>query len=186
MTDTQPQIIIGIAGLAGSGKSTLAQIIADRHDFSVESLAGPVKAVCAHLFGFSLEQLYGLSESRERPDPRWDGLTPRRALQTLGTDWGRAMHPDVWVRALLTTLAAPCAPKRVVIPDVRFQNEVDAIRKAGGHTVGITRNGVTAGSHVSEAGIAGLTGVEYRIDNSSSIESLADAADALVEEVLRG
>ena len=30
-------------------------------------------------------------------------LTPRFALQQLGTEWGRGMHPDVWVRRAIET-----------------------------------------------------------------------------------
>lgn len=158
-------MIIGIAGLAGSGKSAAAAALVERCGFVSISLADPIKRICQDVFGWDRERLWGTSERRNEPDPVWDGLTARRALQTLGTEWGRAMHPDVWVRACLKeardvhTFAAlgGCNAKGVVIPDVRFPNEVAAIRAAGGRVVRIIRTGLapldgSAGAHVSEAG----------------------------------
>ncbi len=88
-------------------------------------------------------------------------LTPRHALQQLGTEWGRGCYRDTWIDIALRTaeellsdhdqmVSAHCphigyTPQKgliegfflpfvngVVIPDVRFMNEVKAIHKAGG------------------------------------------------------
>lgn len=181
----QRRALIGIVGLAGSGKSTLARVIAERHGFQEESLAAPLKAVCAALFGWTEKQLFGPSHLRNEVDPRW-GFSPRKALQFIGTEVARGLHEDVWVRALLDTLSLPGAPRYVVVSDVRFQNEVDAFRKAGGKIVKVSgRGGLQGGaaSHATEQA-DGLSGIDFQIDNSSSIEALTQAADALVEEVL--
>jgi len=86
-------------------------------------------------------------------------LTPRQALQELG-DWGRAMYADTWVDGTLRTIAAlsgsetrfyepwygvdggdDCDPHRAyqdfVIPDVRYKNEMAAIRHKGGKLIRI-------------------------------------------------
>lgn len=65
------------------------------------------------------------------PDP-----SPRQLLQTLGTEWGRAIDPDIWAKA---TLREAQKYEKVVISDVRFLNEVDLINEAGGEVVKITR-----------------------------------------------
>lgn len=181
----QRRALIGIVGLAGSGKSTLARVIAERHGFQEESLAAPLKAVCAALFGWTEKQLFGPSHLRNEVDPRW-GFSPRKALQFIGTEVARGLHEDVWVRALLDTLSLPGAPRYVVVSDVRFQNEVDALRKAGGKIVKISGRGglQDAAAHASER-VDALTGIDFQIDNSSSVDALTQAADALVEEVLR-
>lgn len=144
-------MIIGLAGKAGSGKDTAADALVERRGFVKISLAGPLKRICAEVFGWDAARLYGPSELRNEPDPAWDGLTARYALQALGTDWGRRMHPDVWVRACLRQAARHPA---ACVPDVRFANEADAIRKAGGKVVRITRPGAglpgDAGAHASE------------------------------------
>jgi len=103
-------------------------------------------------------------------------LTPRHALQQLGTEFGRACYSDVWVNYALRVAAEVLKNQRsysarhgvgqgatgyqakraegVVISDVRFLNEVDAIRAAGGHVWKTERpgSGLTgvAAQHASE------------------------------------
>lgn len=49
-------------------------------------------------------------------------LTPRRALQTLGTEMGRTLNPDIWVSVVRSRIAEG-GDRVVVVPDVRFNNE---------------------------------------------------------------
>ena len=184
-------MILGLVGLAGSGKSTVADILQKDHGFVSVALADPIKRICRELFSFTDVQLWGPSEERNKPDTRYPlvvgmdagepehgYLTPRHALQQLGTEFGRACYPNVWVdygmrvaKALLTRsfvydaqnglrethlVALPpgtMSPKGVVFSDIRFQNEVEAIRAAGGAVWRIVRPGAglkgTAGAHLS-------------------------------------
>jgi hypothetical protein len=157
--------IVGISGLAGSGKDTAADVLRKEFGFRRVSMADPFKRACQDWFGWTHEQLWGPSELRSVPDPRYGGLTPRKALQLLGSDWGRACYENIWVDIALRTakemlsgglgeLNIPCG---VVIPDVRFKNEADAIRAAGGSLWLIERPGAgltgEAASHASEAGL---------------------------------
>ena len=146
--------IIALAGVAGCGKDTVASFLPGPK----VRFADPIKQFCAQVFGWSEEQLYGPSALREVPDPKWDGLTPRKALQTLGTEWGRAMHPDIWARAGVA-MAVEVAegrgfgdspPPCVAIPDTRFKNEATAVQAAGGEVWLIVRPGVGGGTHASE------------------------------------
>ncbi len=164
-------MILGIAGAAGSGKTTVANVLAER-GWAVVSLADPMKRICQDVFGWSHDRLWGPSECRNTPDPRWEGLTARHALQTLGTEWGRAMHPDVWVRMAIREARDH---RRTVVPDVRFQNELDAIRDAGGRMLRVERPGMVAltgaaAAHASEAGA--LTGVSCTIVNDGTLDQL--------------
>lgn len=96
-------------------------------------------------------------------------LTPRYALQQLGTEWARNCYQNVWIEYALRVaekLAAggyaytatsglrinlDLGEASVVVPDLRFKNEVDAFRKAGAKLVRIVRPGAgIAGQHVSE------------------------------------
>jgi hypothetical protein len=70
--------------------------------------------------------------------------TPRRILQTLGTDWGRKFSRNMWVDYALRKAremldAGEC--DLIVIPDGRFRNELLAVRAAGGSTVKIVSPG---------------------------------------------
>jgi len=69
-------------------------------------------------------------------------------MQTIGTEWGRNMiHPDIWVRAWEQSLPEDAD---VVVDDVRFPNEVAAIRRLGGDVIRICRDGHEPGEHISE------------------------------------
>lgn len=186
-------MIVAICGKAGSGKSTVADILARDHQFVVVSLADPIKRICKDVFDFTDEQLWGPSEARNAPDIRYphafagsrseprEWLSPRYALQTLGTEWGRRCYENVWVekairiaKALATdhvfyTAKGGLEPwfgregrdifRDVVVPDARFHNEVAAIHAAGG-IVWKTQHGVglegAAGAHESERHIDSL------------------------------
>jgi hypothetical protein len=141
--------MIVIAGRAGSGKDTLADYLCAHQGHAKVALADPMKGFCAKIFGWEHSRMWGESYLRNAPDPEWDGLTARHALQTLGTEWGRACHPDVWVRYLLRT-----APERSVVSDIRFPNELAAFRMHGAYTVlllGSHRPLAEGADHVSEA-----------------------------------
>lgn len=189
-------MIIGLTGYARSGKDTVAALIGrleyertgDPDAVASISFAAPMKAFCLELFGFSLDQIYG--DLKEEPDPRWtrpDGkpLTPRYALQTLGTEWGRNCDPDLWVKvAMQKAKSAHAAQKLAIITDVRFLNEARAIRDVGGVIWRIYRSG-RAHSHASEAEIWSekMTElVDSEIVNTASLEAL----ELAVKDRLKG
>jgi hypothetical protein len=69
------------------------------------------------------------------------GGTSRLAQQLLGTEWGRAIHPDIWVRTWMRSIA--CLD-RVVVDDVRFLNERRMIHELGGIVIELRgRKGAT-------------------------------------------
>ncbi len=169
--------LIAIAGRAGSGKNTAAQLLGAAEI----SFAEPLKRFCQEVFAFSDAQMFGPSEERNRPDPRYGGLTPRYALQTLGTEWGRHCYPNVWAELGVRRALASPAPL-VVITDCRFVNEALAVRRAGGEVWRIVRPGVglagAAGLHPSEAEQESpefLALVNRTVTNAGTLEQLADA-----------
>lgn len=175
-------IIIGISGLAGSGKSLAAKYLKDYYSMIDIAFADPLKRIVRDIFDFSEEQLWGPSEMRNKPDPRYprpDGtfLTPRMALQQLGTEFGRNCYPNVWIDyALRLAKTASENPAKfdydkklglypsdrssnpirgVVISDLRFKNEVDVLNQSGASLIRLKRDQAglkgEAGLHSSEA-----------------------------------
>lgn len=130
------KLVVAFGGLKGSGKSTLGGSLITDWGFMPESFAAPIKAMAKLAFPqISDEQLYGDSARREE---KIDGLdvTVRHVLQTLGTEWGRNIYPDVWVDSLFARIDKSAYP-RFVITDCRF--EAPAVRARGGHTILLTR-----------------------------------------------
>ena len=170
-------MIIGLVGKSGSGKDTVAGFLKESGAYTI-GLADPLKEFCKEVFDFSDAQLYGPSANRNAIDERW-GITPRHALQTLGTDWGRSLHPDVWLRyAIRRAKVLEAACRTVVITDCRFQNEAAAIQAAGGEIWKIERPGAglsgAAGDHASEQEIDRIPAHRF-IMNDGSLEDLRAA-----------
>lgn len=141
-------MIIGICGFISSGKDTAANYLVGWHGFRRDSFAGALKDAVAAVFGWDRELLEGLTTEarawREQVDPWWaerlgmPHLTPRWVLQYWGTEVCRTgFHDDIWIAALENRLRQRTG--HTVISDVRFPNEVAAIRNAGGRIVWIRR-----------------------------------------------
>lgn len=105
---------------------------------------------------------------------RCDFLTPREALQVLGTEGGRHIHEDSWVRLLLKNVAESHAPLTVVT-DIRYDNEARAVKEAGGVIWRLDRASAglkgAAASHASERGISEEL-VDMVLDNNGSLDEL--------------
>jgi hypothetical protein len=141
-------MIIGITGFIGSGKDTVANYLVAKHGFVRDSFAGALKDAVARVFGWDRELLEGLTpearEWREQVDLWWakrlnkPNLTPRWVLQQWGTEVCRqAFHDDIWIASLENRLRK--TTNDIVISDVRFPNELKAIRNAGGAVLWVQR-----------------------------------------------
>ena len=172
--------IIGLTGPAGCGKTTVAGMVPGA---AVIQLADPLYAALALMLGVD-EALLRHRGSKEQPLPGWD-RSPRQLLQTLGTEWGRAVvGPDVWLRMAGRRIDAlhAAGATTVVVADVRFDNEAEWIRNRGGEVWRIAREPATAAAeHASEAGIPASL-IDRTIDNTGSAERTRE----LVAAAFRG
>jgi hypothetical protein len=115
-----PRIILGVAGKAGAGKDTLADALVKHHGFFKASFALALKLEVILKYGFTRSEVF------ETKPPE-----VRKVLQEYGYA-ARAKDPLHWVRQLESYIAGK---KLVVIPDVRFRNEADAILWWGGQNI---------------------------------------------------
>ena len=158
-------MIIGLSGLKGSGKSTAAGFLVE-DGFVKMSFAEPIKRMLACV-GLSHEDLYG--DSKEEVNDILDGKTPRYAMQTLGTEWGRDLiSSNIWVNIVKHDILK--IKDDVVIDDCRFPNEVAMILSLGGVIVYIDRGG-KSGDHVSEREVKSLY-KHYTVRNEGSLNDL--------------
>lgn len=79
-------------------------------------------------------------------------VTPRYALQTLGTEWGRQINEDIWLLCAEREAVNRQVDGFVVVADCRFVNEAAFIRSRGGLVVKIVRPGCD-GSDALAAGV---------------------------------
>jgi hypothetical protein len=79
-------------------------------------------------------------------------MTAREVLQFVGTEIFRKMYPDVWADATIRRIKQDDSLFSV-ITDVRFPNEVEAIKKAGGKVIRLTRNMESNDAHPSEVAL---------------------------------
>jgi hypothetical protein len=123
--------LIGLCGLKQAGKSTVSRALSSE-GLVLCAFADPIKDMLAAL-GLTWDDLYGAD--KECANEIVCGNTPRFAMQTLGTEWGRqTMGGNIWVNVMRKRLQAHKERRALgaVIEDVRFPNEVAMIREAGG------------------------------------------------------
>jgi len=180
------RMVIGLTGLAGSGKSTAAARLIERHGFVRGKFAGALKAMMWTLLAYrgvnanAIERMIE-GDLKEVPVVELGGRTPRHAMQTLGTEWGRdCLDRNLWVD---TEMAARAQVGRLVFDDVRFPNEAEAIVAAGGLLVRIDRPGAGAGAAGHPSELIDAIRADCTIDNSGPIGALDLAVDALVRDM---
>lgn len=131
-------MLVGFVGYIGSGKGSAGEIL-QNIGFQPISFANKLKDAVSVMFGWPRELLEGNTAAsrdfREQEDSYWTKalgkkITPRLALQWMGTEAGRNVFGrDVWVAALLKDLG----PNRdYVLTDVRFPNEIEMVTAQGG------------------------------------------------------
>ncbi len=119
---------------------------------------------------------------------RQRGLSARRALQTLGTEWGRALDADVWINCLKRQVADSDFDV-IVLSDARFFNEAE---KSRGFPLLIRRPGLvsTTPSHASEKDQQTPEMLDFCsrngavIDNLGSLEDLRQSLMPIADRVM--
>ena len=175
--------LIGLVGTKGVGKDTVGDYLTG---YTKRAFATPIKEACAILFNVPITSFEG--ELKEVPIKKHK-MSPRQMLQLVGTDMFREkVHAKFWIRHFQDWYALHGVDRNVVVTDVRFQNEVDAIKALGGVVVRILRpesNGgqPTTDTHITEKGVAELRGVNYWINNETTIERLHKQIDNLIDYI---
>ena len=147
--------VLGFAGLKGAGKSTAAKAITNgillaAHNCYEVNFADPLKNMLRALSLGGAE----LNGDAKEIALEWLDVTPRRLMQTLGTEWGRELiHPDLWAQLWerRTHEVLHGSPFNiVVVADVRFPNELEAVHRLGGKVAWVDRPGLEYAQHISE------------------------------------
>jgi hypothetical protein len=130
--------------------------------------------------------------------------TPRLLLQLLGTEAGRnIIHPNIWVNALFSEYKYELIPlergskyPNWIITDMRFPNELEAVKKRGGISIRVNRKPFKwidiegwetetgkkverVEEHKSETALDNAE-FDYVIENDSTIEDLIHTVNLIL------
>lgn len=175
--------VIGITGRKRHGKDTVARELTLK-GFAIVRFADPLKNMIrafyqTHEVSADIIERKIEGDLKEVPCDLLGGKTPRHAMQTLGTEWGRNLiDQNLWVDSLKSRVAHKA---KVVVPDVRFGNECLAIHQIAGTVWRVDakeRVPPTEGaSHSSETEIDRLA-VDLEIPNNGTQFELTCAVGA--------
>ena len=163
---------IGLVGYSQSGKDTVADILVKNYGYTRVAFADKIRE-----FLYGLNPMVACSPTGYLQDlvnlVGWDAAKQepqvRRLLQDLGNSARKTIDENVWVTLALGNIDVN---QRVVITDVRFENEAIMIKFMGGQLWRVKRVGVgPVNDHVSESELEG-----YKVDqifvNNGTIEDL--------------
>lgn len=178
--------IIGLTGYAQSGKDTLAAILVDRYGYRRVAFADTIREfiyevnpmVACSPTGYlkDLVNLVGWDKAKQEPQVR-------RLLQDLGVAARKLIDEDIWVKVALRSVSPE---DRVVITDVRFENEAKHISDLGGQLWRVKRPGVEAvNAHISETQLDG-----YKVDqiflNNGTLDELKLLVQVRMQDAFPG
>ena len=137
--------IVCLLGATGSGKSAVATTLEKHHGFVRVRFAQTLKDMLRAM-GLSALDVDGPQEHRNKPHRLLLGKSPRYAMQTLGTEWRAYIGESLWSAILVDRVKRMIADgkTRIVIDDMRFPHELEALGELGAVTVAIRRASVEA------------------------------------------
>lgn len=159
--------VILISGKAGHGKDTLAGYMKNYLESRGQKVliihyGDLLKYICKSLFG-------------------WDGKKDDRGrtlLQYVGTDVIRKQKPDYWVQFVADMLSFfPDVWDFVIIPDVRFPNEIEGLAGFNPYVIRIVRPGFNMlteeqQKHASETALDGFEAPFLTVRNDGTLAHL--------------
>lgn len=190
--------LLGVGGYAGSGKDTVAAHLVSKYGWTRDAFADRLRKGLLALdpiidarisLGGNFWGLVRLSEIIN--EMGWDKAKReypeiRKLQQRYGDEAGRQIHgKDCWVDALFYDHRDTewlRYPKPLVIPDVRYPNEIEAIRNRGGLLLWVDRPGVgPVNSHASDNSVS-FKDFDYTVVNDTTIEAMNQKIDVLMKD----
>ena len=171
--------LVGFGSRAQVGKDTAANATG----FVRVAFADNVRALASKIDPYVNDFGLRLSDAVERlgwERAKLEVEEVRRLLQELGGQSRELIGTDVWVHPTMDRARSMMLEGlSVAVSDVRYPNEVDAIRASGGIVIRIDRPDVPRLDHPTENALDDFD-FDHVIDNSGTVEELCDAVRAIV------
>ena len=184
-------MLIGLCAKKRSGKDVMADYLIENYGFNKYSLAAPLKKAVCIIFNWDYDTVEK-NENKEKIDPLY-GISYRQACQSIGTNWGQLSlcenYPlfkeitgrKLWVKNFIQYYINN-KDKNIVIADVRFPHEADAIKALGGKIIKIQRSSLENNdTHESEQYIDTIKG--DIIENNSTLDDFYKTIDNYMKEL---
>lgn len=173
-------MVIGFSGRKRSGKTTLAKMLQTEENAIIITIADYLKHLCCDLMNITYEELNTKKDNGYTfdivPDKRWFNIidkhtnigidnikkelenvhitTIRQLLQLIGTDVIRKYKENWHVQKMIEDIKSYSKDKLIVVDDVRFPNEREAILNLSGDVFFIIRPNVSeVSNHSSETAL---------------------------------
>lgn len=205
--------IFGLCGRKQSGKDTFARLSCDllqragkSPETQVETiaLAEPLKKFCIDYLGLTREGCYGTDDQKNAVCGTWgifnssirgefgrkidDQISNREVLQIVGTEvFRKCFRETFWIDLMKINLrkAEREGNEVAFVTDVRFKNEIHAVRELGGKVIRIVRD-VGRTDQIPHASELEMTEIpnehfDHVVANNSTFGEYCDR----IEEILR-
>lgn len=183
-------ILLGLSGYARTGKDTVAKILQDQHGFERVSYADALKDMALRINpavdAWDGREMFHLADAVG--EDGWEFAKDhypevREFLQNLGVALRETVDENVWVNLAFRKIDPYSGTGRYVVPDVRFPNEMGAIRFVGGRIIRVERPGYgPVNGHVSETALDDAK-FDYTLENDGTVTKLEHWCSALVAEL---
>lgn len=177
--------VIALVGYKQHGKGEVARALVEREGYVLVKFADPLKQMLRAMLrsaGIDEATIERMIEGdlKEEPCDAFSGRSPRFAMLTLGTEWGRhLMSMDLWINiARLKVISILKQGRQVVIDDCRFPNELALVGEFEGSIIRVHRTMHPVDySHESERYVPELSrNAAATIFNDGTVEQLRTQA----------
>lgn len=163
-----PKMLIGLSGKINSGKDLSFQFLHELYPSAINvKFATRLKETVAALAGVDVSYCYTRDSKTSMRIPHLQNKTLRELQQEIGTAMKTMYGDDVWINIALDNLPQD---QVVIITDVRFPNEAEAIKRRGGTLIRIIRpdNKEGASDHESEVAMDNYPHFDFIILNNGT------------------
>lgn len=205
--------MLGIRGKKGVGKDFVASVLREmlkRRNLPVVcvAFADPLKSMLVEYFGLERESLYGDINDKENTitQYQWERIpaairsdefvgrkgpmSVRDMMKFVGTDIMRCLFDqDIWIKYFFNLVSRTRTSENVIlVTDLRFPNEVEAVRSLGGRVMLVTgpqraKQNIPKDIHSTESALDNYEEDDYVVANEwgEDITSLEDKLKGVEE-----